>query len=207
MLTCTCCDGICGPDSGCNCQPCQKLDAEESAQKTQEKVPIPSMESLLNKWAWGPQPCKLFLVVLINKLTGNFAALEQLSLCLLSLNNEQKTLCYEAASSTLSATRLSYRLSIYKRYFIALNRVPNSPEFENGIYKRKASIETETKVVVKDERHKQPHHDPAIGLARVGSRAALNFSFAFLRRAWRLGTLIYVHIYSIINYFKLRGRY
>lgn len=29
--------------------------------------------------------------------------------------------------------------------------------------------------------------DPTAGLARVGSRAALNFSFAFLKRAWRLG--------------------
>lgn len=29
--------------------------------------------------------------------------------------------------------------------------------------------------------------DPTMGLARVGSRAALNFSFAFLKRAWRLG--------------------
>lgn len=27
----------------------------------------------------------------------------------------------------------------------------------------------------------------ALGLARVGTRAALNFSFAFLRRAWRSG--------------------
>lgn len=26
-----------------------------------------------------------------------------------------------------------------------------------------------------------------LGLARVGSRAALNFAFAFLRRAWRSG--------------------
>lgn len=29
--------------------------------------------------------------------------------------------------------------------------------------------------------------DPTASLARVGSRAALNFSFAFLKRAWRLG--------------------
>lgn len=28
---------------------------------------------------------------------------------------------------------------------------------------------------------------PTLGLARVGSRAALNFSFAYLRRAWRSG--------------------
>lgn len=42
--------------------------------------------------------------------------------------------------------------------------------------------------------------DPAIGLARVGSRAALNFSFAFLRRAWRLGKFHLNH-FSFL-YFK-----
>jgi len=32
----------------------------------------------------------------------------------------------------------------------------------------------------------EPHH-PLSGLALVGSRAALSFAFAFLRRAWRSG--------------------
>jgi hypothetical protein len=31
-----------------------------------------------------------------------------------------------------------------------------------------------------------------ISLAKVGSRAALNFSFAFLRRAWRSGTPLFL---------------
>ena len=26
VLTCPCCDGICGPQNGCNCWPCQNLD-------------------------------------------------------------------------------------------------------------------------------------------------------------------------------------
>jgi len=29
VLSCLCCDGICGPQHGCNCTPCQKLDEEE----------------------------------------------------------------------------------------------------------------------------------------------------------------------------------
>lgn len=33
----------------------------------------------------------------------------------------------------------------------------------------------------------RPNEKPTLGLARVGSRAALNFSFAYLRRAWRSG--------------------
>lgn len=56
MLTCTCCDGICGPQSGCNCQPCQKLDAEDAAQKAQEKKSLPKPQQLLNSWTWGEQP-------------------------------------------------------------------------------------------------------------------------------------------------------
>ncbi|KAG5897066.1 hypothetical protein JTB14_025882 [Gonioctena quinquepunctata] len=169
ILTCTCCDGICGPHSGCNCQPCQKLDAEESAQNVPRKDKSPSMESLLDRWAWGPQP-----------------TIEQLSQSILSLNNEQKLVCSEAAKSTLSATRLYHRLFLLKRYFIALNRIPHPIEFEQGIYTRKCSSSlTETKAEVKTK-IKTANLDPAASLARVGSRAALNFSFAFLRRAWRL---------------------
>lgn len=62
MLTCTCCDGICGPLSGCNCQPCQKLDAEESQKNVFGKDTLPSMHSLLEKWAWAPQSGNLKIV-------------------------------------------------------------------------------------------------------------------------------------------------
>ncbi|XP_018562377.1 E3 ubiquitin-protein ligase HERC2 isoform X2 [Anoplophora glabripennis] len=170
VLTCTCCDGICGPHSGCNCQPCQKLDAEASSQNVPEKEKIPSMESLLDRWAWGPQP-----------------SVYQLSQGILSLNHEQKLLCSEASNSTLSSTRLYYRLFILKRYFIALNRIPHSVEFENGYVARKSSIDPNDAKSINKCKNKLTTLDPAIGLARVGSRAALNFSFAFLRRAWRLG--------------------
>ncbi|KAJ8985747.1 hypothetical protein NQ317_014400 [Molorchus minor] len=169
VLTCTCCDGICGPQSGCNCQPCQKLDAEKTLHSIPQKEKVPAMESLLERWAWGPQPNT-----------------EQLSQGILSLNHEQKSLCSEAAHSTLSSIRLYQRMFIFKRYFVALNRVPHSVGYEHFI-SRKCSIEpNETKPNPKSKA-KSNSLDPATGLARVGSRAALNFSFAFLRRAWRLG--------------------
>ncbi|XP_074029211.1 E3 ubiquitin-protein ligase HERC2 [Leptinotarsa decemlineata] len=169
VLTCTCCDGICGPHSGCNCQPCQKLDAEESIQNVPNKEKLPSIDSFLDRWAWGPQPGP-----------------EQLSQSILSLNQEQKCICFEAAKSTLSATRLYHRLLILKRYFIALNRIPQPIEFLQGISPRKISLAlNEVKSVIKPK-CKIVNLDPAASLARVGSRAALNFSFAFLRRAWRL---------------------
>ncbi|CAG9815802.1 unnamed protein product [Phaedon cochleariae] len=165
VLTCTCCDGICGPESGCNCQPCQKLDAEECACTRK----LPSFESLSEKWAWSPQP-----------------STEELSQGILSLNHEQKLVCSEVAKTTLSATRLYYQLTILKRYFIALNRIPHPIELEHGFYIRKQLKSLNSKATVKVKTLPSPL-DPAASLAQVGSRAALNFSFAFLRRAWRLG--------------------
>lgn len=37
------------------------------------------------------------------------------------------------------------------------------------------------------------------GLARVGSRAALSFAFAFLRRAWRSGRSTLEHIAYVFH--------
>jgi len=50
------------------------------------------------------------------------SAVEQLQSCVRSLFYEQKVLCHEAASSTLSACRLRQRLMIAQRYFVALGR-------------------------------------------------------------------------------------
>lgn len=188
VLTCTCCDGICGPSTGCNCQPCQKLDAEDTQKEVKE--PIPSTEALLGQWAWIPQPSNsnLKILFLYKNIFVFISAFEQLSQFVLSLNNEQKLLCADAASSTLAATRLHYRLIILKRYFIALNRVPHCVDFEHGLVtSRKVNSELlQTRNLVKSK-CKPSYLDPALALARVGSRAALNFAFAFLRKAWRLG--------------------
>ncbi|XP_056632300.1 E3 ubiquitin-protein ligase HERC2 isoform X1 [Diorhabda sublineata] len=168
VLTCACCDGICGPNCGCNCQPCQKLDAEESTQNISNKEKLPSIETLLYRWDWGPQ-----------------CTSEQLSQSIYSLNQQQESLCSEAANSTLSSIRLYYRLLIFKRYFIALNRTPHPLESEHSIITR--SIEQLDPKLTAKSKTILSSLGPAASLARVGSRAALNFSFAFLKRAWRLG--------------------
>lgn len=62
VLTCACCDGLCGPQMGCNCSPCQRLDQDETKraeifgrfQKT-----LPQFKPQLESWTWGPQPSKL----------------------------------------------------------------------------------------------------------------------------------------------------
>lgn len=57
VLSCPCCDGICGPQSGCNCIPCQKLDEEEASRVTTFVENCIPTEHMIDSWLWGPQPC------------------------------------------------------------------------------------------------------------------------------------------------------
>uniref|UniRef100_A0A3Q3AXX1 E3 ubiquitin-protein ligase HERC2 n=1 Tax=Kryptolebias marmoratus TaxID=37003 RepID=A0A3Q3AXX1_KRYMA len=88
--------------------------------------------------------------------------------CLMVLVEDQQKLSAQMAKSTLSAQRLRQRLVILERYLISLSH---------------NMMEEKYKV-----RWKMPPTSKSVeGLARVGSRAALSFAFAFLRRAWRSG--------------------
>jgi len=61
VLSCVCCDGICGPQQGCNCTSCQKLDEEETARTTAIVEKIVSTRRIMDSWLWGPQPCNKFV--------------------------------------------------------------------------------------------------------------------------------------------------
>lgn len=110
---------------------------------------------------------------------------EQLLFLTQILNHEQRNLCVETANLSLSATRLFHMLMVFKRYFIALTRAPHVPENDTANASKKISTTTELTPTAKTI--SKQNTDPVVGLARVGSRAALNFSFAFLKRAWRSG--------------------
>lgn len=100
VLTCPCCDGICGPQSGCNCGPCQKLDREEAERELESgQSASPPSSSLLEGWTWGPQPQDY-----------------DLKKCLDALVKEQRLMCLDAASTTLSASRLQQRFMVAHRY-------------------------------------------------------------------------------------------
>ncbi|KAH9523222.1 hypothetical protein Btru_066141 [Bulinus truncatus] len=61
VLSCSCCDGHCGPKNGCNCPPCQQLDKEEEALACQHRLlPSPS-QPIIDSWTWGQQPVDLVL--------------------------------------------------------------------------------------------------------------------------------------------------
>ncbi|XP_031814951.1 E3 ubiquitin-protein ligase HERC2 isoform X4 [Sarcophilus harrisii] len=144
----------------------KKEDQNDKEKKDEEEIPVPmyKAKSLVESWVWGKQP-----------------DVNELKECLYVLVKEQQTLATRMATTTLSAVRLKQRLVILERYFIALNRTVLQ---ENVKVKWKSnSIPLPTV----DKKSSRPIGKGVEGLARVGSRAALSFAFAFLRRAWRSG--------------------
>ncbi|XP_059157195.1 E3 ubiquitin-protein ligase HERC2-like isoform X2 [Physella acuta] len=166
VLSCSCCDGHCGPKNGCNCPPCQQLDKEEETLVHEQHTMPPPSQPMIDSWTWGQQP------------DGH-----KLQQCLQSLLQEHQQMSLEAFSSSLSLTRLQQRLAVLERYFTALCR-QNQAERRAPSKKRQANqsnLNKQKSTLVK------PVEKATMGLARVGSRAALSFAFAFLRRAWRSG--------------------
>ncbi|KAB7494648.1 E3 ubiquitin-protein ligase HERC2, partial [Armadillidium nasatum] len=172
VLTCPCCDGICGPQSGCNCGPCQKLEKEE-AERLQSfgQRPHPPSLTLLESWNWGVQPSE-----------------DDLTKCIQSILVEQKANALEGASTTLSAFRIHQRFMVTQRYLIAMKRTRPLPSraAEANLSKTKPPCHSAVASKADIWNNRSSSDKMAGGLARVGSRAALNFAFSFLRRAWRL---------------------
>ncbi|KAK6172413.1 hypothetical protein SNE40_016067 [Patella caerulea] len=167
-LVCSCCDGYCSATNPCNCQACEKLDEQDKILSMLEGLQPKPSGPQIESWTWGLQP-----------------DIPSLKKCLSSLLHEHKQLCMYTASTTLSSTRLHQRLAVLERYFTALCR-QNPHEKRSQVKKRQ---ENSTTAVKKQKLHPavKPAEKATLGLARVGSRAALSFAFAFLRRAWRSG--------------------
>lgn len=175
-LTCSCCVGFCGPLSGCNCQSCRQLDSDAAIKKftVNQNLNTTSAEQMFESWLW-----------------GNIPNDEQKSKIYNTLLSELKDISLQAAGNSQSSIYLKQELFIYQRYFIAMARtrekqksIPGSSNFkQNQSYIDLESLGTASagKVVEKDSDR------ATLGLARVGIKAALNFSFAFLRKAWRSG--------------------
>uniref|UniRef100_A0A669B1P6 E3 ubiquitin-protein ligase HERC2 n=1 Tax=Oreochromis niloticus TaxID=8128 RepID=A0A669B1P6_ORENI len=102
--------------------------------------------------------------------------------CLMVLVEDQQKLSAQMAKSTLSAQRLRQRLVILERYLISL-----SHSMMEEKYKVRWKTPPSPPLPAADNKSPRPASKGVEGLARVGSRAALSFAFAFLRRAWRSG--------------------
>ncbi|CAB4065719.1 HERC2 [Lepeophtheirus salmonis] len=94
--------------------------------------------------------------------------IEELEHSFHKLLEEGTLIANEASSSTLFALRLQRRLVVLKRNWLC-------------------SEEKNLNNVIVPHKTKPGFVDATDGLARLGSRAALSFAFAFLKRAWRSG--------------------
>uniref|UniRef100_A0A8C3FUU3 E3 ubiquitin-protein ligase HERC2 n=1 Tax=Chrysemys picta bellii TaxID=8478 RepID=A0A8C3FUU3_CHRPI len=154
-------------DDSIECQTGSKKEEQnDKEKKDEEETPLPTYraKSIVESWVWGKQP-----------------DVNELKECLYVLVKEQQVLATQTATTTLSALRLKQRLVVLERYFIALNRTVLQ---ENVKVKWKSSS---IPLPAADKKSPRPIGKGVEGLARVGSRAALSFAFAFLRRAWRSG--------------------
>ena len=127
ILSCSCCNGHCGPNNGCNCLSCQKLDQEErELREEEERHPATASAMIIDSWTWGQQPTT-----------------EHLREALQALILEQQELACQAAGTTLSAMRLKQRLAVLSRYFIAQARHRKHGEIQSRKLKER-SIEQES---------------------------------------------------------------
>ena len=149
---------------------------------------ISSSKRLADTWNWGEQPDR-----------------ESLERCAAVIVSEQNDVCGDAASTTLFSGRLRRRLVLLKRHFAEVasenanrNRMPRQEEEQAAAAEDDPAPEAQ-----RDQRASRRLRSrnvlhaagsspgggggAAEGLARLGSRAALSFAFAFLRRAWRSG--------------------
>ncbi|XP_052902276.1 probable E3 ubiquitin-protein ligase HERC2 [Anopheles moucheti] len=206
-ISCDCCKGVCSAVSKCVCLICEELGVQEGVDSsscpaatgsngsngvgrkaqaqnhTQSPADQPTAGDnsassvLLDSWLWSPVP-----------------GTEDKKTCIKKLIGEQRDICLQAAGNCLSANRIRQLLFVYRRYFIALQEMGMHRETEEKQHATelatsecdaaklsKNSSLDRTAGTVKDS------DKATFGLARVGTRAALNFSFAFLRRAWRSG--------------------
>ncbi|QQP57478.1 Uncharacterized protein FKW44_002487, partial [Caligus rogercresseyi] len=93
-----------------------------------------------------------------------------------------------ASSSTLFSRRLTRRLLLLKRFWIA--QVGGRKEVPSQQAPSKATpapFLLGGQELTKCKSVSSGYVDATDGLARLGSRAALSFAFAFLKRAWRSG--------------------
>ncbi|XP_028301238.1 E3 ubiquitin-protein ligase HERC2 isoform X2 [Gouania willdenowi] len=154
------------PEDCPGCFGAQKKDeSNDKEKKEEEETSLSVHHSIIETWDWGRQPDET-----------------ELKDCLMVLVDDQQKLSAQMAKSTLSAQRLRQRLVILERYLISLSHsMMNEPDTISS------EVPPSPQPPTADNKSSRPVGKGVEGLARVGSRAALSFAFAFLRRAWRSG--------------------
>ena len=160
-------------------------DSTRAADIKAERVSS-SSKRLAATWNWGEQPDR-----------------ESLERCAAVIVSEQNEVCGDAASTTLFSSRLKRRLVLLKRHFAEAASEASRKKADDSLRTVAAASDDVVPPPLptaqreqKTSRSRRLHSRNVLsansggateGLARLGSRAALSFAFAFLRRAWRSG--------------------
>ncbi|XP_037935505.1 probable E3 ubiquitin-protein ligase HERC2 [Teleopsis dalmanni] len=206
-LQCSCCPSdYCGPLTTCNCYSCHLLDSDSAIKKmttAAQNAAINRISSdvIFESWLWGQCPTNAGKINCQKTLLSELhdVALQSASNCLSLVHIKQRLFIYERYfvalersrkpenqnlnnlnASTVSMPMDKCKINEEQR---VLNLSNNCNKERNGLvftkFKQQSTLDM-CSPIKNTER-------ATLGLARVGTRAALNFSFAFLRRAWRSG--------------------
>ncbi|XP_038209493.1 probable E3 ubiquitin-protein ligase HERC2, partial [Zerene cesonia] len=187
ILSCTCCDGLCGPHSGCACPPCTALSAEEELRASiQSKLVAPPHSTQVIdeiKWKIDPGP-------------------ECLQSVMDSLIWEQHVRAIQTAVTCPYISQIRRLIVICHRHLVAVIREQNPHKEPKKVKLDKAphavsnrtlsNVVTTLKKPVEicsetQEDSEEQIDDSESALARVGARAALRLALSLVRRAWRCG--------------------
>ncbi|XP_047031157.1 probable E3 ubiquitin-protein ligase HERC2 [Helicoverpa zea] len=190
ILTCTCCDGLCGPHSGCACPPCSILSAEEELRislQSKQVAPPPSHQIIDDlKWKQDPGPECLQSLMEALVWEQRVRAINTAVTCpfisqirrLIVLCNRHLVAVIRDQSQNKEVKRV--RLDKKPPHAVSNRALSNVVGALNKTGEGSAEAQEESEEITDDS-------ESAIGLARVGARAALRLALSLVRRAWRCG--------------------
>ncbi|XP_013183359.2 probable E3 ubiquitin-protein ligase HERC2 [Amyelois transitella] len=189
ILACTCCDGLCGPHSGCACSPCSLLSTEEELRhKIHSKLnaPPPSIQVIDDlKWKQDPGPdCLQNLMESLIWEQRVRAINTAVSCPLISQIRRLIVLCYRHLVAVIRDQNTHKEVKKIK-----LDKKPphgvSNRALSNVVNSLNKSVEISD--IQDDVEEQADDSENAFGLARVGARAALRLALSLVRRAWRCG--------------------
>ena len=103
VLSCECCDIVCGPTQGCNCDSCRAIQKHE-LERDKDRRDCPPLLHPPKSWFWKEEITK-----------------EHLEQYLFSLEVNQRNIIHEAMKSVKSFGRLNKRMSVLGRHLAAIS--------------------------------------------------------------------------------------
>ncbi|XP_019845780.2 probable E3 ubiquitin-protein ligase HERC2 [Bactrocera dorsalis] len=212
-LQCSCCPlDYCGPLSACNCSACRTLDSDSAIKKMTTAVQNAaanriSSEVIFESWLWGQSPNTTVKLNCQNTLLAELhdTSLQAAGNCLSAIHLRQQLFIYERYFVALSRWKQQQELQCHINIGMPSSIVSSTADKCKFNEDQRSAVNSGISPLrIREMNHHatnklrhfstvdvpspiKENERATLGLARVGTRAALNFSFAFLRRAWRSG--------------------